>query len=257
MITNNQCLRHLLPVILAFTLGQGLPNRAHGATVVAPGVDASIEGDVENAFPFEAVQYGVATQRYQQVYGASAFASFGGPELITQIAFRPDASDGSAFTSTLANVRIDLSTTNAAVDGLSTTFANNVGANDATVYSGSLTLSSADTGPAGGPKAFDIVINLTTPFLYDPSKGNLLLDVRNFGGSTGPLTYFDADNTFGDATSRVYTFSGGVNAATADGGTDSLGLVTQFTATAVPEPGTALFGFALVGVAGISRRRRS
>ena len=58
------------------------------------------------------------------------------------------------------------------MDGLNPcNFANNVGADDTIVHSGSLFLSSAFTGPAGGPKGFDILIHLTTPFTYDPASG--------------------------------------------------------------------------------------
>ena len=79
-----------------------------------------------------------------------------------------------------------------------------VGERRSIVYArGPLALSSAFTGPTGGPKDFDIVINFTTPFLYNPFLGNLLLDVRNFGG--GLTTQFDAQFTAGDAVRRAYT----------------------------------------------------
>jgi hypothetical protein len=140
------------------------------------------------------------------------------------------------FLPSIANIRIDLSTTSIAPDALSTTFANNVGANDVTVFNGSLSLSSLFTGPAGGPKAFDIVINLTTPFAYNPASGNLLLDVRDVSGASAAF-FMDAQSTLGDSVSRAFTDnSGTVNDAT--GVTDTLGLVTQFTLTPVPEPGT-------------------
>jgi MYXO-CTERM domain-containing protein len=240
-----------LAVVLALTLSAAVANLAHASSVVVPGFDATTEGSGNNGYPFAS---SFSSQRYQQVYGASAFS--GGPILITQIAFRPDATFGSAFSTTLPSVQIDLSTTSAAVDGLSTTFANNVGANDTVVFSGALSLSSADTGPAGGPKAFDIVINLTTPFLYNPALGNLLLDIRDFSG--GFTTAFDAEPSGTDAMSRVYTESQGVNSPTANAGEqDTVGLVTQFTVTVVPEPSSVVFGLALVGAAGATRRRRS
>src|SRR5207249_8841041 len=107
-------------------------------------------------------------------------------------------------TSTLPDIQIDLSTTSAGDDGLSTTYANNVGADDTVVFTrGALTLSSAFTGPPDGPKDFDIIITLTTPFLYNPALGNLLLDVRNFGG--GFTTVLDAvPNQTGDGVSPVW-----------------------------------------------------
>jgi hypothetical protein len=113
------------------------------------------------------------------------------------------------------------------------------------VHSGPLSLSSANSGPAGGPKAFDIVINLTTGFLFNPTFGNLLLEVQNFSG--GMTTTFDGENTFGDPVSRVVTLDlNGVNDAT--GTPDTFGLVTEFLATiAVPEPTSiAIFGSAVL-----------
>lgn len=135
--------------------------------------------------------------------------------------------------STFTNIRIDLSTTSAEPDNLSTTFANNVGADDTVVYSGELKISTAMTRAAGMPYDFDIVINLTTPYLYDPDAGNLLLDVRNY--HTASVGALDAHTITGDGVSRVYSRSSGtVNSAS--GYADSLGLITRFTATPVPEP---------------------
>jgi hypothetical protein len=210
--------------------------QVHAQNVVVPSGATATEGNSNNAFPFD-IGDG-ASMRYQQVYGASDFSAVPmGGGFITQIAFRPDADGGAAFSSTLPSIRIDLSTTTAAVDGLGTTFADNVGANDTIVYGGAsgapLSLSSAFTGPAGGPKDFEILVNLTTPFFYNPAAGNLLLDVRNFGG--GMTTAFDAVDTLGDSVSRASTNVSDVNSSSADF-TDSLGLVTRFTFQAVPEP---------------------
>src|SRR5437899_2488814 len=117
-------------------------------------------------------------------------------------------------------MQINMSTISAGPDGLSTTFATNVGANDTIVYArGTLALSSSFTG--AGPKDFDIHIIFTTPFLYNPAAGNLLLDVRNFGAGT--TTQFDAQLTPGDSISRVYSLG-----IAATGVADSDGLITQF-----------------------------
>src|SRR3712207_8900949 len=42
----------------------------------------------------------------------------------------------------------------------------------------------------------------SAPFLYNPSAGNLLMEVRRDGNS-GPFRAFDASSTFGDGTSRL------------------------------------------------------
>ncbi len=69
-----------------------------------------------------------------------------------------------------------------------------------------------------------------TPFFYNPSGGNLLLEIKNYEPTccfgipqqtVGPL---DAYNVAGDEISRVYTYD--VNAAT--GFADTLGLTTYF-----------------------------
>ena len=228
-------------------------NPAHAVvpTVVVPNSARTTEGNSNNGYPFDLGQTGLTSQRYQQLYAGS---QFGGGGLITQIIFRPDATFGNAFTSTLPDIQIDLAYTNHADDGLSTTFANNITAGDTVVFArGPLTLHSAFTGPPNGPKDFDIVITLTTPFFYNPALGNLLLDVRNFGG--GSTTFFDAVSPLGDGVSRV--FNQNVNDAT--GNTDSEGLVTGFVI--VPEPSSAAMllvggGTLLAWFGGCRRRQR-
>ena len=131
---------------------------------------------------------------------------------------------------------------------LSTTFATNVGGDNVTVFDGPLRLSSAWVGPDGGPKEFDIVIDLATPFTYDPSRGNLLMDVRNFGGET--TAAFNGVVAVTDGLARVWTPD--VNATFAVFGDDA-GLVTKFTT--VPEP-SALSGAAALAVIGLRRRGR-
>jgi hypothetical protein len=161
--------------------------------------------------------------RYQQVISASEFS--GGAGWIKQILLRPDAVNGGAFSETLSSIQINLSTTSKKPSSLSQTFSQNVGNDDTVVYSGSLPLSSAFSGPAGGPMNFDVVITLQTPFYYDSTAGNLLLDVRNYGG--GRTTQFDAQDA-PDSTARVWSLD--LNSTTAAGSDPfpSAGLVVRF-----------------------------
>lgn len=185
--------------------------------VVVPNAQTNTAGDNANLDPFSIGTVGESNMRYQQVYAASQFsAAPAGGAFITAIAFRLPP-NWFSFSNTLSAVQIDLSTTTNAPDGLSSTFANNAGTNDIVVFDGPLSLSSADIG---NPPAFDIVVPLTTPFFYNPSAGNLLLDVRNTGG--GATTAFDAVST-GEFMSRVW---GNVSSST--GNADPDGLVTEF-----------------------------
>src|SRR5258705_11106301 len=87
-------------------------------------------------------------------------------------------------TTTVANIQFNLSTTPRNPDGLSGTYAANVGADDTVVFSGPLSISSQFSGPTNGPRAFDIVVPLSTPFIYNPARGNLLGDIRKTSGSS-------------------------------------------------------------------------
>ncbi|NQT38261.1 MAG: PEP-CTERM sorting domain-containing protein [Planctomycetes bacterium] len=217
--------------------------------IVAPNFLADTEGNANNKFPFSVED----SIRYQQVFNSSHFASFG-TQWITQIAFRPDAAS-SAFEATIKRIQINLSMTSVTADSMSSTFLDNVGIDDTEVYAeGALLLSSANTnGNEAGAKDFDIVISLTTPFLYDPSKGNLLLDVRNSEGTK--TAQFDSHGVAGDPISRAFVY-GSVDSLT--GSTDTHGLVTQFSTTPIPEPSTlaALISMGLMGLAIAWRRRK-
>ena len=256
-----------------------LAHAALGAMIVIPNMDAAQEGnDKNNSSPFRISTTGMTSYRYQQVYDADGFISLGGPILITGIDFRPNVGcpagsagnpgcfPGSAFSATIPSIRIDLSTTSklpfcdstgchSSPNRLSLTFANNVGADDLTVFpTGSLSFSSAFTGPDGGPKAFDIHVGFANPFLYDPSKGNLLLDARTFISAGITLPLFDSESNTCCVSRVANSQTGGANGTVGDFA-DGLGLVTQFEFTSVPEPSTGVLAAAGLIAALILRRR--
>lgn len=220
---------------------------ARADVIVVPNSLQSVEGNSNAANPF----VGVGPSRYQQVYAASQFASLVAPLFITQIAFRSDGLQEGAFSFTIANIQINFSTTPAGPDGLSTTLSNNVGSDDTIVFSGPLSLFTSTSGQPV-PRPFDFAVPLQTPFLYNPDAGNLLLDVRNFSGG-GPFWLFDNQHTGGDPVSRVWVELPGSTPFLV---VDTIGMVTQFTATLVPEPGTLLLvGAGLSGLATWRARR--
>jgi hypothetical protein len=234
--------------ILAF--GAALVGGEAGAdSVVVPNAQTTVEGNDSNLGPFFDTSV-----RYQQVYSASQFPSATGPLMITQIAFRPDGSvtDPNLFIS-FNSVRIDLSTTSSTPGTLSTTFANNVGADNATVFDGFVFINTPITGPAGGPKDFIVTFDLTSPFIYDPTAGNLLLDVRaneSGGGISAPL---DAESN-----SPFTAHVDASGSSSTSGNVFATGLVTQFQFAPVPEPSSLTLGSlgALIGLGAWRRKRR-
>jgi hypothetical protein len=207
--------------------------------VVAPPGAAAAEGNSNFIFPFTANTAGSGVSyRFQQVFASSAFSALPGPRTITTLRFRPDALVGASTTLvTISNFRADFSTTFKAPDALSAAFADNVGVDDTIAYNGPITIFSNDTGPAGGPKDFDVVLDLTTPFTYDPAAGNLLMDIRvNFADVSSYSSYLDAVNVTGDAVSCVYN----TESATAATGNwiSSNGTITQFSF--IPEPSSLI-----------------
>jgi hypothetical protein len=214
------------------------------AQVVVPNNRATTDGNLNNRFPFLVN----AGQRYQQVYAADQFTA---PLVIGRIAFRLDGPSSTAFSRTLSNVQIALSTTTNGPDALSATFADNLGPDILVVYSGSLTLSSLATPGPGDTRVFDISIELQTPFAYNPASGHLLLDVLNASPENNSINvFFDAEATTGDSISRLNGTEGQPGATT--GSLNTAGLVTQFSAVAVPEPATYGLMVTLAAAAGLA-----
>jgi hypothetical protein len=246
-------LRHALVAGIACVAVAAAAGPSRAAFVVVPNANAGVEGSSNNGFPYNLNFFNVPSMRYQQVFDASQFAGVGGPILISEIRYRTDSGTGNPFATVLPNIRLDLSTTAVNSSTIGLNFASNIGADNTTVHNGALALSSAAVGP--GPRPFDVVVSLTTPFVYDPSAGNLLLDVRNFGG--GLTTQFDAASNTG-VTKRVYAEN--VNAANGvvDPLGDKYGLITGFTyesANVVPVPASAVL-FATGGAFGLFGLRR-
>ncbi len=206
------------------------------SSVVVPNAYAALEAPTSNILPWGSNTGPGTGARYQQVYASEEFP---GPVEILALAWRPDAGFGSAGTVGYNPVEIRLSTTARGPLDLDSTFASNVGDDETEVFSGPVSLTSSFTGPAAGPKDFDAVLVLDTPFVYDPARGNLLLEISRSTLNGGDiLQFWDAGSS--DAIGRAFhdTDASALVAEFVDPG---FGTVTKFL---VPEPAGALSGLA-------------
>ena len=178
---------------------------------------------------------------YQQVYTASGFS---GATTITGIDWYLDAADSGANVNLLGG-SYTFSWGYAAfgsVDNLSSTLAN---------YIGGPNLIGTSPVPAGGVAYGPVLFVRGITINYDPSLGDLLLEIVVSGQDNVPNFstngYNENDNT-GAVTSRAWCITN------SPCGADSSGLVTTFE-TAAPEPGTlGMLGGALLGL-GFLRKR--
>lgn len=200
----------------------------------APTVTIGLPASGANVYPFCDSWYTAPNPtRYQQVYSSAEFSS---PIDIRTISFfRGVSGDLASGTFTLS-----FSITSAAVDALDTAnFDNNLGPDNQLFTVQVL---------AGGP-APDVLSFTGTPYHYDPSLGNLLLDIQisGFSGSVGDSAgYLSRNGDAGGLFSRAHDF---------DSGFEGYGLVTEFEP--IPAPGAILLGSIGVGLVGWLRRRRT
>ncbi len=152
---------------------------------------------------------------YQQVYAAQAFQ---GPTQITSLTFFYAEQFAGPTTMLSGNYQISLSTTTRPVDGLSPDLSANIGPDNTVIFSDNL--GDVSTSPS-------VTISTTTPFTYDPRRGNLLLNIvvtnqTNQPNVTGVVGYLDADDT-GSSMTRAY-----IRADLTGGIVDTIALVTKF-----------------------------
>jgi TonB family protein len=228
----------LLPLVSRQAPQVAPPSAVPPEAVTVPG---TAEGNVKSVMPFglgspyDAPQI---TGRYQQVYASAAFN--GKVMSITSIAFRNDQNNAPAGgTSQLGDVVVALSVTKKPVGGLDTVFANNLTAPATTVYAGALSFSWS--AAAGTARPFELEIPFQKPFLYDPSMGNLLLDVTVIEGNRMGGTFaLDAvsNNTMTSCVSHESASDTGWQDAR--GGSCFVPLVTQFRTGQVVSPSAIL-----------------
>jgi hypothetical protein len=209
---------------------------AQTTNFVVPNGNANVEGNSSSSGEINSSSF-----RLQMVFDASQFAiPAGASGRINRISFRLDGASTGPGGASFGGGIVTASLTPVGPDGLSPVFADNVGANPVTIYSGALAMGGTYV-PGANPQPFGSGISMTTPFWYIPSQGNLLLDIAGFGGQTVFPGGLDGHFASGDSISRVFALNGNSLIGTAD----TLGLVTRFDMTVVPEPST--WALALIG----------
>jgi len=150
-----------------------------------------------------AIPFGSEGMRYQQVYDTSIFA---GPQFILSVAFSIIDNPNSPF-SFDSDIRLRFGHTDVAVGALSTVLDSNITSPLTTVFDGTLFLSTppqpGSTGPlVGGQDSFGVVFQFDSPFSYDPTQGNLLMEINILRGSeTDSFFAIDPDSII---TSRAW-----------------------------------------------------
>lgn len=183
------------------------------------------------------------SSRFQQVYSASDFLSTpaAGGVWLDRLYFRVDSTNGMPFSGIASNLDVRFSTTLVGPNSLNPVFANNVGANETVAFGPANKFLSGMFIPNNNiAQNWSVRIDFTTPFLYLPTNGNLLLDIRMSGGVGAIL---DAWNRNNDSVASVAGFLPDTS-----GTVSTFGLATLFEGRLVdvPEPST----WALLGLGG-------
>lgn len=219
----------VLNIGLAASLGLSTPALASTTVNFGPTSPAPVNDTTPSSTP-----------TLQTVYGHTQFGS--SPVTISAIDFFL----GNTSISNTQTYTITLSTSANPVGSLSSTFADNLGADAAVFY----------TGVPGAPAYPGTWVSFSgTDFLYDPSLGDLLVQITHPLGDD--RLYSSYDGGISDA-QRVYTLTDGATTGTVN--SPGYAMVARFTlnaasVTAVPEPSTwAMMLLGLGGIGFVSRR---
>ena len=200
-------------------------------------------------YPFDPAAFGNITGlRLQQLYEGALFPEYQNGAIIESIAFRlsGSATEGNrSFDVTFPDVEVRISTTSKSVGGMREQFASNTGADEVIVFKSPLRWQATFT--PGQVQAMSVIIPFSVPFVYQPAKGSLLIDisVREMRQHTGQV-----DLAIDQHLEVVRGIIPNQRGETFPGA----GLITRFGITAVPEPTTTLLMIVSVATVGITLR---
>ncbi len=150
---------------------------APAQNIVCPDIYANVGGAGTSAFVWR------NTPVYcQQLYMSDHFTGRGidYPISITRLRWRSNTVGAAG---SYSNVAVRMSTSASDWINMSTTFATNKGPNDIEVYNGVVNVAQ---GNGLSPGNYVVDITLTTPFVYNPLAGNLLIEFASQAGPTLP-----------------------------------------------------------------------
>jgi PKD repeat protein len=211
--------------ILVPAMAATLASLAFGQmTTVIPNGAATTEGSSSTSYPFNTNN--TNGHRIQYCYSAATTQATT-PIVISGMKFRTNGSTTGSWTGgTYANATVKLSTAAVPFNAMTTTFASNEGGDVVTVFSGTITVKPTPATGSTNPGVWYVDIQFQNNFLYDPSKGDLLLDVTLPGPRAGGTSYaHDMLINSPNDCYRMYSYS---DASSATGsGPYSAGLVIE------------------------------
>jgi hypothetical protein len=156
-----------------------------------------------NLFPFGEPKY---VGEYQQVYSATRFAS---PVALQSVAFTPYTAFGPLAETVSSSFTLRLSTTSAGPSSITPEYRSNLGPDVSRVFAGTVIAHEATP--------FSFRVDFEHSFLYDPNRGDLLMDVVIDGNLTDRNKLFPF--IFGSSVdmSRVYNINATGPAVTTSG----------------------------------------
>jgi hypothetical protein len=143
--------------------------------IISPSSAMNAEGDIN-------VTETGGPGRVQYLFPASEFSGLPpSHRLLVSFNWRGDASQSVPIDWTFADEKVWMSTTER--NNLTNVFDENHGRDKTLVHDGTISFSILASGPAEGPRDFGGGTRIQTPFYYDPSKGNLLIEEVAFVNS--------------------------------------------------------------------------
>jgi hypothetical protein len=212
--------------------------------IVSPSAQKNVEGD-------SSVQPAATPNKIQFLFPAADFAGLpANQRWLVAFNGRGDQTQTQTVDWIYPDIDIWMSTTNKTSATLSTVFADNHGPNKTHVHDGQYALRILGSG---SPRDFAPGMRFQTPFYYDPSQGNLLIEqIHHTPTTPNPSPRSDVQSTPG-----FTIVAGGFNTQ-ATVGTLFTGLPVYQFEFAVPEPSAvALTNVMFVNLLALRRRRRS